>query len=432
MKLVRKYGLAAALCIAVIISFVLSIVLWSNPSYERSKKSNLSSSRSSLISNSKPLSYVYMPTKVIYTNRDGRQWILTDSNVNLISEIMKQVRKDYANRMQLVSSHSTHQYFHDLNRPKSLILDYHSDVTTKLLDSVLSGRLSKLPNRVIDRIELPLNNQRCLYLFRDQGQRVYRVSLNNHEIHGLKKILRLHLHRIPVKIKSNYGRPLIDYQGSISMPQYEYLINKQTQNYCVMHLLNGGQRIVRTRRHARTVYSDEANRQLIFDKYQNATFVNDQPRRWGSFNHNLDWSYRYLNQLNLSLNDVHYFDFDPKSKSITYRGFIEGFPIFNPTQLGAVSLQHRNGELRSNYSLESLQIPIPNERKPLKLPSTKRVMMVLRSHGYKMHNVQAVEIGYEWKNAKSSKILANLIPGWFIEYNNHWINYGQLNNGALE
>ncbi|XIF19374.1 MAG: hypothetical protein AJITA_00015 [Acetilactobacillus jinshanensis] len=395
MHVIKKYGLTVALTIVVIISLILSIVLWSNPSYEHTKRNNSSSSNDTIVS--KPLSYTYLPTQAIHTNRYGHQWIITDPDTNIVSEFIK--RTNGGSQNDNVSFHSSKNYVKHLNRRRSIILSYQNNVTTPIFNSVAKGGFGKLPNREFNRIILPLNGT----------------------------IIIKRLRKIPVKIRTNYGRPIVTYPKDVTMPQYEYLINKQTQNYYIMRLLNGTHNIARTRKKNHVTYSNESSRQLIFGPNKNATYVNDRPTHInGNFNQSLYNSYHNLLTLNLPLNGVHYFNYDPKSHTILYRGFVESFPIFNPTHFGTVSMQAVNGELRYNYSLYSLQIPIPNDRKRIKLSNTRQVLKNLKSRGYNLRNVQAIEIGYEWQNAKTSKILANLIPTWFIKYNGHWLNYNQL------
>lgn len=422
MHVIKKYGLTVALTVVVVISLILSIILWSNPSYEHTKRNNTSSSNTSVVS--KPLSYTYLPTQAIHTDHNGHQWIIADPDANVVSEFIKKLNG--GTRMIKLTDHSTRNYIKHLNRRRSIILNYQNDVTTPIFNSVAKGGFSKLPTRQFNRIVLPLNGTKYMYLLRDRGNVVYRVKMD-HRIHGINSIIKKPLQKIPVQIRSNYGRPVVTYPRAVVMPQYEYLINKQTQNYYIMRLLSGNHNIVRTRKKNRVVYSNESNRQLIFGHDKNATYVNDRPTRvHGDFNQSLYNSYHNLLALNLPLNGVHYFDYNPDTHTILYRGFVESFPIFNPTHFGTISMQSIDGELRYNYSLYSLQIPIPNDRRKLKLPDTRQVLNNLKMRGYKLRDVQAIEIGYEWQNAKTSKILANLTPTWFIKYNGYWLNYDQL------
>ena len=195
--------------------------------------------------------------------------------------------------------------------------------------------------------------------------------------------------------------------------------------------MNGTQRINRTLRKNQTIYGNGSDRRLVFGKYHNVKYTDDRSvHKVRGLNHILYRSYHDVLPLNLSLNGVHYFDYNPKEHSVLYRRFVEGFPIFNPTQFGILNVNFGDSSLACRYSLNALQIPIPNNRKPVRLPSSKKVLATLKSRGYNVKKVRALEIGYEWRSAKTSKILANLIPGWFVKYNHHWINYDQVTAGV--
>ena len=425
MKIIKKYGLTMTLTIAVIISFVLSIVLWINPAYEHVKRSHNGAARSNLIS--RPLSYTYAPTQAIQTSKNHNQGILTSSSVNIISEIVDHLRYERVTHLKRISHGSVDRYLRYVNRPRSLALNYQDDITTPILNSVVKGGLSRLPNRRFDRLVIPLNNSHYFYLMRDHGHQVYKVSAWLKSFKKLRQIIDSNHHQIRVKVKLHHDQPFISYPQSIQMPQYDYLINRQSRDYYVTHLLNGTQRISRTARRGRTIYSNGSDRRLQFGKYRDVKYINDRSiRKTHGLNQTLYDSYHSVLPLNLSLNGVHYFGYSPHRHSVLYRRFVEGFPIFNQTQFGILKVAHDNGSLVFNYSLNSLQIPIPNNRKPVRLPNSQQVLSTLRAYGYHPDKVQALEIGYKWQSAKTSEILANLVPEWFIKYNHRWINYNQI------
>lgn len=425
MKIIKKYGLTMALTVAVIISFVLSVVLWINPSYEHVRKGRENEAKNNLVS--KPLSYTYDPTQAIQTSDDHKQWILTNSSVNIISEIVNHMHYKHVSQLKEVSHGSAERYLRYLNRPRSLVLSYQDDVTIPILNSVVKGGLSRLPERRLNRIVVPLNSAHYFYLLCDHDHRVYKVSAFLKSFKKLRRTVDDNGRQIRVRIKLHQNQPFVSYPKSIQMPQYDYLVNRQSQNYYVTHLLNGVQRISRTAHKGRTVYSNGSDRRLMFGKYRDVKYINDRSvKKPRGLNRTLFASYRSVLPLNLSLNGVHYFGYSPRHHSVLYRRFVEGFPIFNPTQFGILKITHENGNLIFNYSLNELQIPIPNNRKPVRLPNSEKVLSTLKAHGYDSKKVQALEIGYEWQSAKTSKMLANLVPEWFVKYHHHWLNYDQI------
>ena len=422
-KIVRKYALTTALAVVVIISMTLSIVLWSNPSYKQTQNSN--PSRSDLTE--KTLASLYMPNQAIYTGKNGKQWLALNSTVNVIGEVHKRLSKYHYDHIRRISYGSNSKYFKYLHRQRSIALNYQNNITFNLLKRIVNDHVKTSSDRRINRIIVPTNHHRFIYLLCDSNRAVYKVNVKHRSLTGLRSIVKRSLRKIPVRVISMNRTPIVEFKRSVSMPRYEYLINRQTKNYDIMHLLNNAQKIGSVKHRHYTAYNNGSDRQLRFDHYQDVTYINDhQVNLHHHFDRTLMTSYHNLLGLNLPLTGIHYFESNPRNQTVVYRDFVENFPVFNPTQLGLLSVKYLKHSVHYNYSLESLQIPLPDGRKDVRLPSTRQILTKLKKHGFNLRKIQAIELGYRWQNARPSKDLANLTPSWFIEYHHRWISYRQL------
>lgn len=431
MKNIKNSLLTLALTVVVLLSVVLSVVLWSNPSFVHSRRSNTGSSRNNLVS--RPLSYTYEPTEAILTNQQGKQKLLTSPSLDEIGDIMKYVSKDKGESLKQVPCHSAHAYVHQLHKKQTLTLNYHDDITMNLFNQIVHGGFNHFQNKHITRIQILLNKSHKMYFFQDSQHKIYRVDCLQPNFKRLKKFLHRHHHGVPVNVKAHSHRPLVTYPGNVHLPSYNYLMNRQTQNYYVMHFLQGNQHITRhVNKYHQVVYRNGNNKELIFGKDQAVKcYIYHPSRHHGGLTQSLQGSYHDLLPLKLSLNNVHYFTYRPDINKIVYRKFIQGFPVFNPNQFGIVSLHYRKNHLTYRYALNNLQIPIPNTNDEIKLPSTSQVMAALKSQGYNSKKIEDLKIGYEWKDTHSSKILAKLVPTWFVEYHHHWFNYAHVAGGGF-
>jgi regulatory protein YycH of two-component signal transduction system YycFG len=112
-----------------------------------------------------------------------------------------------------------------------------------------------------------------------------------------------------------------------------------------------------------------------------------------------------------------------------YRTFVEGFPIFRANGFGTISTRIMNSSAkRLNFSLDNPEVPIPSKRGYTTLPATEVVIRRLVARGYKTKDIQQMRIGYGWQKDKESQLLINLIPDWYIYYNNQWHSYTSLMN----
>ena len=140
-------------------------------------------------------------------------------------------------------------------------------------------------------------------------------------------------------------------------------------------------------------------------------------------------SYQNISQLLVSdtLANIRFFDYDAKNSKVVYRNYVEGFPIFDQTPYGAIEMKLvDNTSLKYNFSLNTLQIPVPTGRKDTKLITTDELLNSLRNHGYSSNKITDIELAYQWSNTKSSDILITLQPTWFVKYNGKYMNYTQM------
>jgi len=116
---------------------------------------------------------------------------------------------------------------------------------------------------------------------------------------------------------------------------------------------------------------------------------------------------------------------------VIYRSYVEGFPIFNQTENGDVRIQMTsNGLDRYYFSLDSLQVPVPTTGKQtsVTLPSSTTVLKQLVAAGYKDNKIGSIELGYQWSQNKSSKLVIDLTPTYYVYYNGAWRTYTSMLN----
>lgn len=425
--------LPSMLAIAVIISVWLSSSIWINPAhYDRSQRVTSSQSTSTDI---KPLSSVYAPTQVIETTNRKKQYIVNSQTVSLISEIANQTKNYQGAKMEQLDGNQK-DYLNLLTTNNSIMLNYPSSISLKIVSNYFNNRFKNLSNVLLNHIVIPFNDSNNLYLLSDNKNKIYRIHIKDNHSDNIKNLISHNVHKIPVQISMRNQAPFVNYTHAFSMPQYGYLISKDSQNYYVTRLLSDAQDVNIKRHRTSTVYNDESSRQLTFYNNGEVNFYDSHP---GNISTNmtqfLTTSYDNISKilLNDSLANVRFFNYDANASRVTYRKYVEGFPIFNQNQYGDIQMRLvDNTSLKYNFSLKSLQIPVPTGRKNIKMPSTKQVLTRLKDYGYNVNNVKGVELGYQWSDVKSSDILVVLEPAWYINYGGRYINYKQMLNHNLQ
>ncbi len=127
------------------------------------------------------------------------------------------------------------------------------------------------------------------------------------------------------------------------------------------------------------------------------------------------------------LDSLRYDTYSNKNEAITYRSFVEGFPIFNDQGYGTVQIQNnQDGAERYHFSLYSLQVPVAVNSKKTSLPSSAVVFNGLRN-AVKLKEITGMRIGYDWKTNQSSNVVT-LTPTYYLRYRGNWENYENLIN----
>ena len=121
---------------------------------------------------------------------------------------------------------------------------------------------------------------------------------------------------------------------------------------------------------------------------------------------------------------------DQLDNAIDYRTFVEGFPIFGENHEAQIAFDFKESSESSavrvtiQANLNSLQIPIPSEESVV-LPSSQEVIETLYYKGLDTTLVESLLIGYQWKDLEDTGVV-DLIPNWYIKYDNQWYRYEAL------
>ncbi|MDT2756036.1 two-component system activity regulator YycH [Enterococcus asini] len=141
-----------------------------------------------------------------------------------------------------------------------------------------------------------------------------------------------------------------------------------------------------------------------------------------------DQSYHYVNRLESSIGSLRFFD--RGKEDITYRTFIEGFPVFGDGYQGEVSFTLEDtGSTTPNVtimsSLNTIQIPIPSDE-TVQLPATSTVIDELLASGADQSLFQGIVVGYQRQKVKNADEIVDMIPMWYLKYDGQWYSEAQL------
>lgn len=406
--------------------------MWINPARYGSRQQNNTKTPTKTESVNKSIGYVYSPVQAVYADDNGNQELLINTSVNTVAEIKRQMR-DYKNAsLKTISNKSKSNYLEALERPNSFLLNYTSTVTMKMVNNIVNNRFNKLPNYDVDHIVVPTDDASHLYLLGDKNYKIYEIKVDKHSLKGLRQVMQgNNIRKVAASIQMLGNTPNVYTETSLQLQPYRYLVSSQSEDYYVSRLLNDqDSQSIRAKKQGNvTSYTDGNNRQLLFNEKQKMVNYNDFEAKPASLSLTslLTGGYNNLVSLGVSLDNLRLYDRDDDNHMMTYRYFVEGFPVFATSGQGSITMKDVNtGAVRYRFPLTSPQVPIPNGNNSVTMLPTQTVINRLVQLGYKKSAIDQIHIGYTLKKDRSSSMLVKLTPEWYVKYNGKWQSYSKL------
>lgn len=435
MKLSR-YLLPFGLIIALAISLMFSYLIWINPATTQSvatSTSNSNEANSIVNTTQKKFSDIYIPTSIVF-NAEKKIYQLSNDNVDLTILAKNQLANWKYGSVTRKKELSQEKYQAILEQSDAIVLSYSSSVTLGALNKVFGITATKYNNAGVSRIVVPLTSKNKIYLLNDAKQYVYTVKVKKST---QKKLLAMTLNKKYTRTEITYQKMgdkyIRNYTNGIRISQYSYLLNKETAGLFVTRLLgtNSSGSITTKEQTNETTYTDSATQRLTIKKKTGAvTYANySSNSQTLSFNDYLNQGFYELKNIGVSLDDVRFANYDSSKHTVTFRNYISGYPVIADNNDGLYSVQLSNsGAERLEFSVYTLQIPVPAAGSAIELPATNYVIKRLLNYGYDSSKIKDIEIGYTWNDNVSSSQVIDLKPTYFVKYNGEWIDYEDMLN----
>jgi regulatory protein YycH of two-component signal transduction system YycFG len=139
-------------------------------------------------------------------------------------------------------------------------------------------------------------------------------------------------------------------------------------------------------------------------------------------------SYQYISRLTSFVHNLRFFDI--KNNEVTYRTYVEGFPVFSKEEKGKVKisvdkLSNKTDEIHLATNLDTIQVPIPTEE-VVELEDTNTMLANVKNAGGDPKKITGIVIGYEWSPISTVKQVVDLTPSWYVDYNGKWTREAEL------
>lgn len=214
----------------------------------------------------------------------------------------------------------------------------------------------------------------------------------------------------------------------ITLKQYSYIASTQTYTVFRNAFFQNPENVKSSEEGGDTVLYGDSETLRVHEDQQIVEFKGKLAANDEIEDDIYDQSYHYVNRLESSIGSLRFFD---RSKdNISYRTFIEGFPVFGDEYQGEVSftledIGSATPQVTIKSSMNTIQIPIPSEE-TVQLPATTTVIENLVANGANQSLIQGIVIGYQRQNVKNANEIVDMIPMWYLKYDGQWYSAAEL------
>jgi hypothetical protein len=413
----------------IVLSLVLSANIWLNPSKNIQPTANLVDNKSALESTRLKASEVYLPMNIIFHDNGVLSW---PRGENLISNVQGVISDGKFSKFEYKNLDDA-AYKNLVSIKNGIELMYEGEFDFKEYSSAFSlklkSNLSSKKNFYFRRILIDFDKKQ-MYFMNDKKNEVLEgtVSLDSNDItYEMKKTTTVSL---PV-VLSNDNMPFrYAINSDITLKKYSYILSSQPYSNFRDAFFNNINNISTNESTQSIVYLGDNDESMSVDESSGqVTFRGIMSEDEASDNVFQD-SYAYASKLGKFFTGLRYFSM--KDSKITYRTFVEGFPLFSRVDKGKVEVEVTNGSgneknVRIVTNLDTIEVPIPSDE-TVTLPPSQTVMDNLVNAGAKTSDITSLVLGYSWGTVDQKNQVVDLSPDWFILYKGEWITYDTLMN----
>ncbi|WP_461218603.1 YycH family regulatory protein [Lapidilactobacillus salsurivasis] len=416
------------LIVAILISLVLSYLIWTNNQRYERKSDTESTVTTALITNQQALSQVFLPTEVVKVDQKGNQQLVYNHKENLVLEI----RKLMANWSYRSSHRSTKRYADLMSLNGSVQLIYSDQLSTQLFgevakqDSLKSATTDHAFDRIVFNLTGDLDH---VYFLDDRTQSVWESRVSKADASPVATLINKCDFKATVTQETLSGQPRLFFKNSVKLQPYSYLINRRNETTYISALMSSDNNAnVESRESGgQTVYygGGSYHNQLIVDHRSDQLEFVDNSRTTipESLNRLQESGFTMLNSIGNPLTDIRYYDVDNTKKTIAFRSFVEGFPIFQQSDFGAVKITFSRSGSHIKFSSRVLQVPVPAASQQITLPATATILQKLIAAGYRKGEIQDLVVGYQWVTDQEEADIVDLTPTYYAKINDRWQTY---------
>ncbi|MCA9765558.1 MAG: regulator of WalKR [Carnobacterium sp.] len=426
-KLVRPL-----LIILILLSLVLMWGIWTGPSQYDNQTGNEQKKSSSVVIK-RQLSRVFGPSQIVLHHSGQARMTMKKEVLASSNEVFNEIKLD---RLEEPINFSSEDYQTELNQVDDKIeWLYFKNIPFGVINNLFSNLQEEYSEKTFDRIYLTEKNPSEINFYNTAEKLLYTSEIE--EIGQEQLLAAVHRQGVPyrfVEIREIGEKYIYLPINEIKLPCLTYMVEIQPNSLFIGRLFDDTSEVREKRSEQSVQYLDYISEMRINEEtnilnyYRNRSSSKAMP-----LTETLMLSFKELTIYENWSDEIHFFDYNKQTNEVTYRRYIEGFPVFSPTGYGATYLTVvEDGMSRLQVPMVVAQTPISDEKNQKTLQSGSDLLKELAEKNYTLNMIDDIKIGYTWTNNLESDRVITLDPNWYIYTEGSWINVQELEENGRE
>jgi regulatory protein YycH of two-component signal transduction system YycFG len=417
-----RVGLFLLICLSVYFTYSI----WDSPA-NKTTDSNKSQTVSN-VSTYKKNSDVFLPIRSTWI-ASGKVYQVNSENV--ISSLQKKVSQASFGRVTMVADNETN--FNKYLDPQdaveflyegSFVLDEYSDIFKLDLNM---NKINKGQDVKFSKIQVDFQDKKIRFLDFDK-HRVYEANIAIDDTE-LATIYRNNQAKF-IEMAADNKILSKQYQtnGSVKLEKYSYILSSQSYTLYQNAFFKDTDKVRSEDVGENQQYYVSDDESLHLNETDRTVTFDGVPLTSDSELTDIyAQSFAFVRRLGAGIGNVRYFERD--NDSIVYRMFVEGYPVFNASNRGAMTVKVSEAnsaeKVHITTSMDTIQVPIPSDEE-VELESSADMLAQLAAAGADKAKIQSSIIGYTWQDIKETNRLVDLLPEWYVQYDKQWYRLSDL------
>lgn len=415
----------------IILSFYLSYMIWLSPTARSSLQTAKHTDRVvNTTQNIRKATDIFLPLRLVWVN--GEDDIKQTSSDTLITEVQDLVNKASFGTPEKKSYDSDENFLADVDIKHGVELSYFGPFLVKEYAEMfnLNLALDKLQDVYFTKVQINFDNHQIRFINMRRHQIVeVPITIDEMKISQLmtdsaeKNWLVMNEENRIVSMQYNTQEP-------VKLKRYSYIASNLSYTTFRDAFFTNPQDVKMNEETSNLVLYDGTENMSIQEEKQLIDFKGEIDLSGGEGDI-YSQSFSYIARLGANLGNLRYFDRD--KDEISYRIFVEGYPVFGDAYQGQVNLKVNNenktdtGTLPVQIlaSMNAIQVPIPSDE-TVELPPSHTIIENLTYLGVNQSLVQSLVIAYERQDLAATNGVVDLVPMWYIRYDGQWYSYDDL------